>query len=404
LTLTSEKEEHSLIFGHFFFVDIVGLSNPDLSTRIQMKKLKELNKLISESPSYRSTPKENMLILPTGDGMCIGFLQGPDLPLKVALELQEGLDLYNKGKLAIDTVQIRIGLNSGSGFIFEDLRGDKNIWGPGVIMARRIMDLGDDGHILLGQSLAENLIEISDEYRKKIKPVHDYTVKHGVPMLIYSAYGKDFGNPTPPTKNQYQQSRMQSETKRLQNTTMYPEIRVDLTLEDADSMLVAYKRKYTIENISDEPIKYILHGVATDVPKNTINDLDLRIIDDKNKEVKISSINLDKPYTKEFSIIFEEPILKAQKGRHYTMEYKTEEPERFFENSFMVNTNSFIISFSSKRDAPIKEPCLYEVNTENDEKTPIDSKPVITNLDNQIVKVCWNLDDIVKGHVIRLEW
>jgi len=405
LTLTyKEKEDSDLIFGHYFFVDIIGLSNPDISTKIQMKKLKLLNKFVTESQAYSTTPKENILTFVTGDGMCIGFLQGPDLPLKLALQLQEKIDQYNKGRLATDTIQVRIGLNSGSVFAYEDIQEKKNIWGPGIILAKRIMDLGGDGHILLGQSLAENLIELSDEYRKIIKPVHDYTVKHGVPMLIYSAYGKNFGNPTPPTKSQYQQSRMQSEIKRLQNTTMYSQIKVGLTLENLDSMLISYTRQYTIENISEEPIKSILHGIATDVPKNTINDLHLKILDEKNKEIKISSINLNKPYTKEFTITLDEPILKGQKDRTYTIEYQTEEPKRFFENSFRVNCNNFVISFSCKKGASIKPPCLYEVNPEDDQKKIHDSKPVITTVDNNMVNICWNITEIVKGYVLRLEW
>jgi len=404
LTLSFEEKETKLIFGHFFFVDIIDASNPDISTKLQLTKLKLLNNFVAESPAYITTPKENTIIVTTGDGMCIGLLQGPDLPLKLALQLHEKLDKYNKGRLAADIIQVRIGLNSGAGFLFEGLQNNKTLWGSGVILAKRIMDLGDDDHILLGQSLAENLLELSDEYRKIIRPVHDYTVKHGVPMLIYSAYGKDFGNSTPPTKNQYQQSRMQSEIKRLQNTTMYSQIKVGLTLENSDSMLTSYTRQYTIENISEEPIKSIFHGIATDVPKNTINDLHLKISDEANKEIRISSINLNKPFTKEFTITFDEPILKGQKGRSYTIEYQTEEPKRFFENSFMVNCNNFVISFSCKKGASIKPPCLYEVNPEEDQKKIHDSKPVITTGDNNMVNISWNITEIVKGHVLRLEW
>lgn len=399
-----EKEDYKIIFAHFFFVDIIGLSNPDVSTKIQMKKLRKLNQFVRGCQVYSTSPLENILTFATGDGMCIGFLQGPDLPLKLALQLQENLDEYNKGRLASDIIQIRVGLNSGSGFVFEDIQNKKNIWGPGVILAKRIMDLGGDGHILLGQSMSENLIELSDEYRKIIKPIHDYTVKHGVPMLIYSAHGKSFGNPTPPTKSQFQQSRLQAETKRIQNTTMYPQIKVELTLKDTDSMLVAYKRHYSIENISEHPIKSILHGIATDVPKYTINDLDLKILDEKNKELKISSINLNKPYSKEFTATFDEPILKGQKDRSYSIEYQVEEPKRFFENSFMVNCNNFVISFSSRKDNKIKKPQLYEVNPEEDQKKVHESNPVISDVDNELVNYCWNINEIVKGLVLRLEW
>src|SRR3989337_780840 len=190
-----QDSTHSgLIHAHFFFVDIVGLSDPSMSTKTQIKKIEVLNRCISETEVYTNTPKENILTLPTGDGMCLGFLQGPELPLHLAVQLQEKLTKYNVGKIPSETVRARIGLHSGNCFVVKDIRGQDNVWGPGIILARRVMDFGDDNHILLSPRLAEDLRELSDEYRKIIKPIHDFTIKHGQTILIYSAYGDGFGN------------------------------------------------------------------------------------------------------------------------------------------------------------------------------------------------------------------
>src|SRR5574341_1671967 len=89
----------NLIHANFFFVDIVGLSDPSMSTKTQIKKIETLNKAISECDAYKDTPKETMLILPTGDGMLLGFLQGPELPLQLAVQLQQKLITHNKGKI-----------------------------------------------------------------------------------------------------------------------------------------------------------------------------------------------------------------------------------------------------------------------------------------------------------------
>ncbi len=93
-----------LINAHFFFVDIVGLSDPYMSTHTQIKKIEVLNKSISETEVYQSTPKDMILTLPTGDGMCLGFLQGPELPLHLAVQLQHKLKEYNEGKIPSSTV------------------------------------------------------------------------------------------------------------------------------------------------------------------------------------------------------------------------------------------------------------------------------------------------------------
>jgi hypothetical protein len=42
-----------LFHAHFFFVDIVGLSDPSMSTKTQVKKIEVLNKSISETPVIR---------------------------------------------------------------------------------------------------------------------------------------------------------------------------------------------------------------------------------------------------------------------------------------------------------------------------------------------------------------
>ena len=125
----------SLINAHFFFVDIVGLSDPDMSTKTQIKKINVLNRCISECDTYKNTPEEMALMLPTGDGMCLGFLQGPQLPLNLAIQLQKKLDQYNLAKIPSEIVRVRIGLHSGNCFVIADLRGNKNIWGPGIILA-----------------------------------------------------------------------------------------------------------------------------------------------------------------------------------------------------------------------------------------------------------------------------
>ncbi len=148
--------------------------------------------------------------------LCLGFLQGPEYPLLLSTELQEKLAEYNKSKIPSETVRIRIGLHAGNCFVIEDIVGNKNIWGPGIILCRRVMDFGDDGHILMTPRLAEDLRELSDDYASIIKPVHDFTIKHGMTLLIYSAYdGKTFGNPKHPTKGEAQKSKWGKEILRL---------------------------------------------------------------------------------------------------------------------------------------------------------------------------------------------
>ena len=392
-----------LIHANFFFVDIVGLSDTSMSTKTQIKKIEVLNKCISECQSFKSVPIDSLLLLPTGDGCCIGFMQGPELPLLLAVELHTKLAAYNKGKIPSETVRIRIGLHSGNCFLVNDLLGQRNTWGPGIIYARRVMDFGDDAHILMSPSLAEDLISLSDEYRAIIKPVHDVVLKHGTTMLLYSVYGDGFGNSKHPEKGASIRSKYGEEILRLQKTTMYPSIDLILTVMDPKKMIVQHKRTYEVANISNEPIKKVLHGIAFDVDIPDINDLNIKVYDEKDRDCKITSINVDKPDCKEFTTSFSEPITKEDTGKKYTLQYEVAEPERYFENAFLIDCQKFNMSFHYPLENGIKQPKLLEVNQETEESTPSKIIPKITK-EGKIEKIKWEMSDIPKGKTYRIDW
>lgn len=392
-----------LIHANFFFVDIVGLSDTTMSTKTQIKKIETLNKCITECKSFKSVPIESLLLLPTGDGCCIGFMQGPELPLLLAIELHSKLFVYNKGKIPSETVRVRIGLHSGNCFIVNDLLGNRNTWGPGIIYARRVMDFGDDGHILLSPTLAEDLRSLSDEYHGIIKPVHDVVLKHGYTMLLYSAYGDGFGNKKHPAKGASVRSKYGEDIIRLQKTTLYPSIDLVLTVLESERMLVQHKRTYEVVNISNEPIKNVLHGIAMDVNIPDFNDLNIKVYDEKNRECKITSINVDKPDCKEFTTEFSEAITKEDKGRKYTLQYEVEEPERYFENAFLIDCQKFNMAFKYPTENGIKRPQLLEINQETEKGTPSKIAPIITQ-DGKFEKVKWVILDIPKGRTYRIDW
>jgi class 3 adenylate cyclase len=140
-------------------------------------------------------------VLPTGDGMAIGFFSNPELPLQLSVQLHHKLRSYNRNKKSDeDMIGVRIGLSSGLVFIVNDINNSQNVWGPGIILARRVMDVGDNLHILLADRLAEELIALKDDYRVTIKYLCDYQIKHGQTIKLFNAYCEEFGNPNLPVK------------------------------------------------------------------------------------------------------------------------------------------------------------------------------------------------------------
>ncbi len=399
LIVQKTKVPINLIYGHFIFVDIVGLTGP-VDVREQIEKIKKLDYIISSCEIIQNTETSAMIILPSGDGICIGFLQGPELPLMLAMELHRKLNEYNKDKPP-EVLRIRIGLNDGPVYLVRDVMGNQNVWGPGIIIARRVMDVGEAGHILVSQRMAETLRELSDEYKVLIKPLHDYTFKHGLTMLLHSVYGDGVGNAVTPTKNLSQQSKMATALQQLRLYTVYNKIDVSLEIKDPKAMLVHHKRVYHVGCTSNEPIETVLHGIATDVPKS-FHDLNIRTTDESGRELKITSINFDKPYQKEFTTSFNRPIYKGEKDRSYVLEYDVEEPERYFENYFAVNCKEYSMSLVYRPDVALK-PAVYDVNVEKDARTKSARQPRVTKTGNQL-KATWTHKAVIEGQAFRIEW
>jgi KaiC/GvpD/RAD55 family RecA-like ATPase/class 3 adenylate cyclase len=194
---------------NFFFIDIVGLSNPAQSVKRQIEKIEILNRLIGSCDAFARN-KETKIVLPTGDGMAIGFYTSVESPFLLATQLHSKLFDYNRsagseqGEMAAegerDRLGVRIGLGSGPVFIVNDIKGNQNVWGPGIILSRRVMDIGDNRHILISGNMAEMLVSLRDEYKRVIQPIGDYQIKHGQTIKIYSAFSDSFGNANPPAK------------------------------------------------------------------------------------------------------------------------------------------------------------------------------------------------------------
>lgn len=198
LSLSELGFSSEVMDASFFFIDIVGLSDPSYSVSSQRQKIETLNNLIMACSAYNL--EEKKIILPTGDGMVIGFLLNPELSLKLGIQLHQKLRAYNRGKSERDRIKVRIGLSSGPVFSVSDIKNNQNFWGPGIILARRVMDIGGEGHILLSDSLAKALLALKDEYKPIINYIGNYSIKHGQILTLYSAYSDDFGNPVSPEK------------------------------------------------------------------------------------------------------------------------------------------------------------------------------------------------------------
>src|SRR6267378_460549 len=187
------KKEIELEIAHVLFLDIVGYSK--LSVNEQHARVEELNGIVRLSEQFRKAEAASRLLkIPTGDGMALVFYKSPEEPAQCAFEISRALK--DNARL-----QVRMGIHSGPVSGVLDVTERTNVAGAGINMARRVMDCGDSGHILLSRHVAEDLAEY-ERWREFLHDIGTFEVKHGVPVSVTNLYSDEVGNPNLPTKLQ----------------------------------------------------------------------------------------------------------------------------------------------------------------------------------------------------------
>jgi TolB-like protein/Tfp pilus assembly protein PilF len=192
--MTSERfPDAKFEIGHVLFIDIVGYSK--LLINEQSEQIRTLKEIVRGTEQFRLAQAEGKLLrLPTGDGGALVFRNSLEAPVRCSMEITRALKDYPK-------LLVRMGIHSGPVNEITDLNEQANIAGAGVNIAKRVMDCGDSGHILLSKHVAEDL-EQYPQWRSLLHELGDCEVKHGVRVGLVNLYGDGIGTPEVPKKLQ----------------------------------------------------------------------------------------------------------------------------------------------------------------------------------------------------------
>jgi TolB-like protein/Tfp pilus assembly protein PilF len=177
---------------HILFIDIVGYSK--LLIEEQKERLGQLTSIVLGTAQVRDSTDEQLVRLPTGDGMALVFRRSAEEPARCALEIAEALQKHPE-------LPVRMGIHSGPVSEVTDVSGRTNIAGAGINMAQRVMDCGDAGHILLSQHVADDLVH-SRQWASRLRDLGECEVKHGVRLHLVNLYAEPLGNAAVPQKFQ----------------------------------------------------------------------------------------------------------------------------------------------------------------------------------------------------------
>src|SRR5438477_677981 len=180
-----------LEIAHVLFIDIVAYSK--LLIDQQTELVKELNEKVRNTEEFRTADAAGKLIrIATGDGMALAFFSSPDAPVRCALQLSGSVRQSPR-------LQLRMGIHSGPVDKLVDVNERSNVAGAGINTARRVMDCGDAGHILLSARVADDLGQFG-KWQPQLHNLGQVQVKHGVSLDIVNLYTESVGNAAIPKK------------------------------------------------------------------------------------------------------------------------------------------------------------------------------------------------------------
>ena len=197
--------------AHVLFMDIVAYSRLPMDQ--QEQALLHLQQAVRETQEFaRAQASDQLIRLPTGDGMALVFLGDVEAPVRCALELHRILRRWPE-------IHLRMGIHTGPVYRVEDINAARNVAGSGINIAQRVMDCGDGGHILVSKAVADVLDQVST-WKTALHDLGETEVKHGVRVHLYNLHTDEAGNRELPQKLRAAQTsaaktRSQAQRKKL---------------------------------------------------------------------------------------------------------------------------------------------------------------------------------------------
>jgi class 3 adenylate cyclase len=154
------------------FLDIAGYSQRAVTEQIRIKD--RFNEVLANS--LAGLEARDRVVIDTGDGAAIAFLDDPERALFAALAIFD-----NCGELAV-----RMGINLGPVYLSKDINGQDNVIGDGINVAQRVMSFANAGELLVSRSFYEVVLLLSSEYATMFHAKTAQADKHNRVHEIYA--------------------------------------------------------------------------------------------------------------------------------------------------------------------------------------------------------------------------
>ena len=383
---------------HWSFCDIVSSAHPSVPTQEQLQKIQKFYEIVSKTIIMKRKDS-NRIVVPTGDGYVVGFSDSLEKPIILAKNLLQDVEKYNKTKKGKDKLLLRVGIESGPVYVIKDLVTKKNAyWGPGIIMTKRVMDIGKENHILASKRIAEDVMKLSRDYTSLFHSIGEYEIKHGEKIEIYNVYGKGFGNKIFPRSGKKMLKKEGDKERRTTSNFKFKKIGIDLKVTNPKTMMTTHIFEWDLVNISGKTQPQVLYQLGGETKKD-ISELNIKIKDAKGNNLDIVRIDANKPLYKEFFVKLHKPVKPGYEIKGLQLKYDWEESDREFIFELPTDCKKFKFKISIPNDAQPRVRFFKRVGFT--EKQPLESK---INYGKRTSEIVWEGENLHAYDEYIFQW
>ena len=161
------------------FFDVVGYTKQSVNKQTKIKK--RFNQLLADCLAAQGGGDH--IMLDTGDGAAVGFLQHPEDALEVAMQFRKTA-LAERHRDYPD-LKVRVGIHLGPVNIVNDVNGQSNMVGDGINDAQRVMNFAGINQIYVSRSYYDFISRLNDEYAELFQYRGSLKDKHGREHPVY---------------------------------------------------------------------------------------------------------------------------------------------------------------------------------------------------------------------------
>ena len=173
------------------FFDVVGYTKQSVAKQIELKG--QFNALISGFIGH--VAEDQRIILDTGDGAAIGFLQHPEDALDVAMKFRAAVTANNHRDYP--ELKVRAGIHLGPVNVMKDMNDNLNMVGDGINDAQRIMSFAGIDQIYVSRSYFDVISRLTADSARLFKYNGTQKDKHGRDHQVYLVLGEGGSAPLP---------------------------------------------------------------------------------------------------------------------------------------------------------------------------------------------------------------